>query len=354
MEELDIRNMSPDEIKALSLEEKMAILGKLDNTAVTTQDHFDNLSVLVDSINVDEWKDIDPELKKNYQSTLDSATQLLQSSPELKELRKVKKNQEAIGKLVDLGKNIADIVTSNEQVDAGKAAAEASVRPSRPKYKMEPGVQTAINESLRGASPAGIEAQLAPIKQDIEGAYKTGDVANRVASAGNAGTYASLAQSNLGRKYKAIRGLGDLRANIRGNFLKNLNYALQNRLAENRAKASMDSGLYGQDMRQYQLEQEAAGNLMAVGRQNRRMSIRGTADSVVNMYPEFRKLGKRVGDLFSKNKTDEAPINDEAAINSIDSFPKTNFEEDMYNMDMHAYDKELLFNSMFNPFRGKI
>ena len=356
MEEKFLKDMTIEEIKALPIDQKIAILNSIRaREDIIDQDHLDNFTTLVDALNKDQLKEENAGYKAEIDSALNDAYALMESSPELKEMAKSKKSKERFQRAVEVGKSVADVITSQEQIDAGEAAQRASVKPAKPsRYKLDPNISRSIDESLRGLDAAGIEAQVNPMKQDIKDTDIAADSANKVASAGNAGTYAALTQARIGRRYKALRDLGTVRAGIRGDMLKNLNYSLQNRLAERRMQQTQGMQQQRIDMDQYNLEQKAAGALQSTGRENKRFALRGLADNVAGIAPDIQKL------IQKSNNVNQAPgIQDPVATQSTptNSFPITGFDSPGESHDyrfMGDMQRNLYENAVLNPFRGRV
>lgn len=233
------------------------------------------------------------------------------------------KAKEILREFVDVGTAIADLSTAGQQIAEGEASQTTKPTPPR-RYSLDPNISQSITESLRGISPSGIEALVSPVKQDISDAFTEDLNIAKIASSGQAGAFGSLGQAAINRRLRAAGDLGLLRNQIRESNLRNLNYALQNRLGERRLQQQRDLNVFGRNLGQFNLEQQAAGNLEQAGRINRRSSLlnlTGRLLPIADRLISNQAVQGKIGDLANKisNKNNTGGIKDPAIDEGIES-----------------------------------
>jgi len=335
----------PD-IENMSHEEKVAILKNMYDDGDFDESLFrDILGSLEKDIQTGEISD---DAKNEFFDLY----QVLQDSDHAQSKRSGVKGKELIREFADVAASLSDLSTAGQQIAEGEASAAASTPPTPPKaFDLDPAISTSISESLKGISPSGIAAQVAPVKQDIQDAF-TGDLtAAKVAAGGQSGVFGSLAQSAVNRRLKSAGNLGLLRQQIRESNLRNLNYALQNRLSERRLQQQRNLNVYGNELNQFNREQLAAGELEKSGRINRRFALQNLtksllpfADRVIDS-PSVQNAASNVANKLTK-KSNSAGIQDPGAIEGLDtqmldfdSFDETSLFD--YN---EALDRDLFMN----------
>jgi hypothetical protein len=298
--------------------------------------NVDDEAYVSDVVNlVDEWSKANPDAVREYKGK--------------------QRTKSFIGDILDTGLSVADLMTSRAQIRQAKAAQANSKEPAAPgKYKLDENVSRSIRDTLQAMSPAGIEQQLSPLKQDIVDSYSSDMNNAEVASGGQAGSFGSYGQSAVNRRLRAAGNLQLTRTELNDNLRKNLNYALQNRLNERQIEQSRDMNVYKTKMDQYNAEQAAAGALEQAGRINQR-------DSIYRLNENLTPFINRAVDNQSANKASAATratnkmftnggINDSAILQKpgsqeiIDWGGKVDYNNSSNNYDpsmMSTYDNRL-------------
>jgi hypothetical protein len=239
--------------------------------------------------------------EKYVSESMDYMDKWMKANPDaVREYKGKQRTKSFIGDTLDAGLSVADLMTSRAQIRQAKAAQANSKEPAAPgKYKLDENVSRSIRDTLQAMSPAGIEQQLSPLKQDIVDSYSSDMNNAEVASGGQAGSFGSYGQSAVNRRLRAAGNLQLTRTELNDNLRKNLNYALQNRLNERQIEQSRDMNVYRTKMDQFNAEQTAAGNLEQAGRINQR-------DSIYNLNENLTPFINRAVDNQSANKVSAA------------------------------------------------
>lgn len=226
--------------------------------------------------NAKEFKDLD---QAGVQQALQDSFLLAVQKPEYREevLNLAEKTaqgklSEKIGTALNLALAGTDIATSLGQINASNRQLKDSTRPAKPSpLTADPQLQQALSDAERDNYDA-VRA-LAPAQLAILDSYLS-DLNNaEVASGGQAGAYGALAQTASTRRGKRSLELAPIADNIRRANNQRYDQLLGQKLNENRAIQSSEAQFYPQDLYQYGLEQQAAGQLGAQGRANLRSSI---------------------------------------------------------------------------------
>lgn len=351
-------NISKEDLATMSFNDKVTFLKEIYLAGEYEDDAMFN-DILSSIIKDKESGAVPSEELNEGQVIIDEIYSTLSESGELQKLKSNKSLKEGVRNTFDLLTSASDLFTANKQISEGQEASDRSVRPNAPRrYNLDPTVSRSINESLRGLSPSGIEAQLNPAKEDIRDTFIAGQSANRVASSGNAGNFAALSQANVNRRYDALRDLSGIRAGIRDNMLRNLNYSLQNRLNERRLQQQRDLSVYNTELNQFNREQQSAGELERAGRINRRNSIFNLGRSILPIIDNtidgdsgISEVASVINEGLSNNQTN--PTVNDPYLNSFDSkLPSTNFDTSIY--DGRDIDEIFNTNLIVNPLRGRL
>lgn len=223
---------------------------------------------------IDQFKRVitSPEAKSNF---LDKAQQLA--------------TEANTGKAVtaaNIGLGLAELATSMNQIKAADKAVARSRRPARPTpLTADPLLQQQIADAQQGTFDAA--RRVAPAQQAIMDQYLSDLNQAQVASAGQAGTYGALAQVASNRRGRNNLQLAPIIDEIRAREQGRLDNLTGMKLAENQAIQQSQAQFYPQDLRQYQMEQEAAASLGATGRQNLMGSLARFGNDVVPVAANF-------------------------------------------------------------------
>lgn len=341
------------DIEALSDKEKSAMLRKMLADGELDTDLMQSLLTSIKSSL--ESGDVDAETQQEF-FDLSNELQEGQDADFFKDKAQGVKAKELLREFADLGTQIADLSTASQQIAEGEASAATSKEPTAPRrFQLDPAINQAINESLKGISPAGIAAQTAPFTQDVQDAF-TGDLNTaKIASGGQAGAFGTYAQAAVNRRLRAAGQLGNLRQQIRDANLRNLNFAMQNKLRGQQLGQQRDLSVYGAQLDQFNREQEAAGSLEQAGRINRRNALLGTVQSLLPLTDRLidsPSLKSKVSNLANKllNKSNSPTIQDSGAQESTKS---TVIDFDgADDPDIYGYDDIVNRNLIMNNFRG--
>jgi hypothetical protein len=210
----------------------------------------------------------------NFRDTIVAASRALQSSPQNQErmLRYAKDAEK--GKLSkDLANGIGLVLGASEigqsiaQIQQSKQAIRKSRRPARPAVpQRDQYLQQALRQSQESTNDVG--RALAPAQAQIQDQYQQ-DIANaKIASTGQAGAFGSYAQLAANRRNRAAGDLAPLADEIRRGQQARTDGLIGTRMNETQAMFDNNARFYGQDLAQYNAEQEAAASLGATGHSN--------------------------------------------------------------------------------------
>lgn len=252
-----------------------------------------------------DQKKIDDYLKSDKNATqaeteaaVIEAGRILQTNPAYKEqLVKVatdKKGAELADK-ISTGVNLilggTDIANSINQIRKSNQASARSKRPGRPAI---PQRDQYLQQALRSAEEGTFDAAraLAPAQAQISDQYQADIADAKTASTGQAGAYGAYRQLAANRRNRAAMNLAPIADNIRAREQERYDNLLGMRQAETQRMFDNNVQLYGQDLNQYNQEQQAAGALGATGRQNLRGSL----------YNFAGQVAPAIGDYYSRRK----------------------------------------------------
>lgn len=211
---------------------------------------------------------------------------ILQTSPEYKQdLLDLSQANEA-GKISDKlsqGINLVlggvDIANSINQINASNQASKRSRRPSRPGT---PGRDQLLVQALRQSQEGQFDSEraLAPARAEIQDQYLSDIQGAKTASTGQAGSYGVYRQVAANRRNRAALQLAPIADDIKRGQEARYDNLLGMRQAETQRMFENQASLYPYDLRQYNLEQDAAARVGQAGRLNLR-------DSLYNVGSQF-------------------------------------------------------------------
>lgn len=252
--------------------------------------------------NATEFKDLD---EAGVQQALQDSFLLAVQKPEYREEVLNLAEQTAKGKLsekVGTALNLAlagtDIGTSLSQINTSDRQLRQGTRPAKPSpLTADPQLQQALSDAERGNYDA-VRA-LAPAQLAILDSYLS-DLNNaEVASGGQAGTYGALAQTASSRRGRRSLELVPIADNIRRENTQRYDQLLGQKLNENQAIQQSQAQFYPQDLYQYGLDRQAAGQLGAQGRSNLRESIGAGASFLPKIISEI-STRKKYRDIYNE------------------------------------------------------
>ena len=109
----------------------------------------------------------------------------------------------------------------------------------------------------------------------------------KVASAGQAGTYGALAQVASQRRGRGAQALAPIIDDIKAREQGRLDNLTGMKIGENQAIQQSNAQYYPNDLYQYQLEQQAAGQLGSQGRSNLFQSLANFGNDAVPVAANF-------------------------------------------------------------------
>lgn len=246
-------------------------------------------------LSTDEGKKLD---SVTVNEGLRNAVLKMQSDPAYKEqivdmAQKTEKGKfsEKLSQGLDLILAGTDIASSIKQISESKAALAKSKKPSRPAI---PARDQYLQQALRGAQDVsqGVQTALAPVQAQIQDQYLADLAAAKTASTGQAGAYGSYAQLAANRRNRAAMDLAAVGDDIRARNQGRLDTLIGKQMDETQQMFQNQASLYPYDLQQYGLEQQAAGDLGATGRQNLRNSL----------YNMSAQLAPTVADFYTQRK----------------------------------------------------
>jgi hypothetical protein len=172
-----------------------------------------------------------------------------------------------------------DIANSINQIRASEAASRKSKKPYRPAV---PQRDLYLQNALRGAEEGTMDAAraLAPAQAQIQDTY-LGDIQDaKTASTGQAGAYGAYRQLAANRRNRAALNLAPIQDDIRSREQARYDNLLGMRMGETQTMFNNQASLYGQDLDQYNREQNAAAQVGAAGRLNLRDSLYNTGNQL--------------------------------------------------------------------------
>lgn len=252
------------------------------------------------------FKKLSPEEQADLsQQALDSSVALLFQDPTYKNeiidlAKEVEKGKTS--EKIATGLNIAlagtDILTSIGQVKSADQATRRSRRPSHPApLTPSPELANAITQAQSGNYDA-VRA-LAPAQLALLDNYLSDLNVAKTASTGQAGTYGALGQVASNRRNRGAVELAPVGDAITARNQSRLDNLLGMKLNENANIQQSQSQFYPQELNQYQLEQQAAGQLGSTGRTNLRESLTGLGQFLPQTIAEI-STNNRYNDIYNR------------------------------------------------------
>lgn len=243
----------------------------------------------IDQTKIDEYlkntKEASPETVK---AALIQVGRQLQSNPVYKEkLLKIATDQKAGEKASRISEGInlvlagTDIANSISQIRASKSAERKSTKPGRPAI---PQRDVRLQQALRTAQEGTFDQEraIAPVRAEIQDQYQA-DLANaKTAATGQAGAFGSYAQLAADRRNRAALNLAPIQDQIRAREQQNYQNLLGQQMGETQQRFQNQADLYGQDLGQYNMDQQAIAGLGSQGRSNLRNSLYNLGGQVGN------------------------------------------------------------------------
>lgn len=213
-----------------------------------------------------------PDAKANF---LDQAEKLA-----------TKSSTEKGAQAANLALDFAGLAASLGQIKAADKAVTESRRPNRPiGLTPEPLLQQQIADAQQGTFDAA--RRVAPAQQAIMDQYLSDLNQAGVASAGQAGTYGALAQVASQRRGRGAQALAPIIDDIKAREQGRLDNLTGMKIGENQAIQQSNAQYYPNDLYQYQLEQQAAGQLGSQGRSNLFQSLANFGNDAVPVAANF-------------------------------------------------------------------
>jgi hypothetical protein len=252
-----------------------------------------------------------PDKTLNGEMMVLNAQKLLQSPENRTRLLELSRKADAAGRTSKIAEGVnlllagADILQSNKQIKAAERASAKSKRPTRPVSQRD----LMLQQALRGAELGTMNSEraIAPVRAEIQDQYLT-DMSNaQTASAGQSGAYGAYAQLASDRRNRAAMNLAPIADQVRSREQQRYDNLLQARANEGQQVFQNNAQFYPYDLQQYNLDQQAAGQLGAQGRMNLRNSYGNlgniAANSIGNrtIQRKYKKLdSKQIQDKYRK------------------------------------------------------
>lgn len=245
------------------------------------------------------------EAGRALQSSPEYKQQTLEIAQEAEQGRLSKDLAQGIGLVLagsDIAQSIAQIQLSKQQLSRSRKPARAAV----------PGRDQLLAQSLRQAQQGTNDAgrALAPVQANIQDQYQA-DLANaKTASTGQAGAFGAYGQLAANRRNRAAMDLAPIQDEIRRGQQARADNLLGMRMDETQQMFQNNASGYGQDLQQYNLEQQAAGSLGATGRSNLRNSLYGLAQQAAPAVADYatqrryRNLKNKAAALYGPDAAD--------------------------------------------------
>lgn len=264
--------------------------------------YFQNLH-LVDEINDASVYDMIDAFTTNPNFTAHT-TRMFEANEKLLKDQKIQQN-------LALANTIWDIGLSIDQIASGQRSLEAQIKPSRPSLpQIDPTLQSEIDRSLQATYSPDFR-ELEPTAQQIAQTYQGEIDQARTASGGQAGIYGALGQVAASRRQDAGRQLIPMASQLREQDRNRLQSLLGMRMGQQEFIDRLQEARYGQDLDQYMMEQQAAGQLGAVGRQN-------LARSRGDLFQQLGPIASQIGDSFRGMKVGDEE--DDMDINTYEEY----------------------------------
>jgi len=225
---------------------------------------------------------------EDAQSAIIEAGRALQSSPQYKQQTLDIARKAEQGKVSDNlvnGFNLVlagtDVANSISQIKRSNAGLKANPRPARPAI---PQRDMMLQQALRNAQEGTFDAgrALAPAQAQIQDQYLSDIQNGKTASTGQAGEFGAYAQLAANRRNRAALQLAPMQDEIRRGQQARYDNLLGMRMDETQRMFDNQNSLYGQDLNQYNLQQQAYRGLGSQGRSNLRNSLYNAAPQVAN------------------------------------------------------------------------
>jgi hypothetical protein len=175
-----------------------------------------------------------------------------------------------------------DVVNSIAQIRAGNKAAKQSQKPGKPAI---PQRDVMLQQALRNAEQGTMDSgrAVAAARGEIQDQYYN-DIANaKTASSGQAGAFGSYAQIAADRRNKSSLQLAPIQDTIKAREQSRYDSLLGMRQDETQQMFDNQSQFYGQDLYQYNLDQQAAAGLASTGRSNLRTGLYNLGGQVADV-----------------------------------------------------------------------
>lgn len=252
-------------------------------------------------------------------------SQKAMSSPEAKEVylshaEKIAKTEfgSKIATVLNTTLGIGDVLSANKQVKEARKLARQSRRPNAPApLTKDPQLQHALSEAQQGSFDS--YRKLAPAKQAILDQYLSDLNTAATASTGQAGTYGALGQVASTRRGRNELSLAPVLDSIKAREESRYDNLLAMNLGENQAIQQSVAQNYPHDLNQYQMEQQAIGNLGSQGRQNFRQSLTNLGQQATQGLSDFaakRKFAKLRANLANFPGAYDARVEAERDVNN--------------------------------------
>jgi hypothetical protein len=270
--------------------------------------------------------------REQAEAAVIEAGRSLQSSPVYKEqMVKLATDRKgaAVSEKISTGINLilagTDIANSINQIRASNQGSSRAKKPGRPAI---PQRDQYLQQALRSAEEGTFDAAraLAPAQAQITDQYQQDIADAKTASTGQAGAYGAYRQLAANRRNRAALNLAPIADDIRAREQARYDNLLGMRQAETQRMFDNSAQSYGQDLDQYNTEQQAAASLGSMGRQNLRGSL----------YNLGNQIGPAVGNYYSRRKYSRLRNQASAAGLDADLAEKVNRTLDGYvgNMTM--------------------
>lgn len=220
------------------------------------------------------------ELSEMDASKADFMTQLL-NRPEFKEMAAKQKNIGRLQNTVQVALQGADYLSSIRQIKQSDETLENLKAPTAPTVRgKDPRLEQSINEAgQRRSNIAQDPAMQEMYNRNLENFHQDKEN-SRVSSTGQAGSYGSNMQAAINRRYAADRAMLPEQMRMQQQADSRYDRLLQQQAYEQDRIQGDRYKNYGYQRDDYNRELEAAGNLGAVGRSNRRQAMGALAQSV--------------------------------------------------------------------------
>lgn len=247
----------------------------------------------IDATKIQKLADITNQNPADVQSAILEAGKSIESNPTYKaQVVEFAKDAEKGRLSSDVAQGIglvlagSDIAQSIQQLQVSKQQLAKSKRPAKPAV---PGRDNLLASSLRQAQVDTNEAgqSLAPVQAQIADQYNA-DIANaKTASTGQAGAFGAYGQLAANRRNRAAMQLAPIADQVRQGQQARQDNLLGMRLAETQNQFDNNAQFYGQDMYQYNREQQAAAELGSQGRSNLRNSVYGLGQQIAPAVADY-------------------------------------------------------------------